>query len=123
MEGPGRGIRYEAFNDVIAIGTVAAVGFAAFATQAAKQPLFSSMKAAPAGLSGDASYRALAESRATESLQLVQADASQISADSDTLQLGLGDTGTAYMRYSKRNPDGTQVWYGNLGKDFGLTIR
>lgn len=107
----------------IAIGTVAAVGFAAFATQAAKQPLFSSMKATPAGLSGDASYRALAESRATESLQLVQADASQISADSDTLQLGLGDTGTAHMRYSKRNPDGTQVWYGNLGKDFGLIDR
>lgn len=103
----------------IAIGTVAAVGFAAFATQAAKQPLFSNMKAAPAGLGGDASYRALAENRATESLQLVQADASQISADSDTLQLGLGDTGTAHMRYSKRNPDGTQVWYGNLGKDFG----
>lgn len=104
----------------IAIATVAAVGFAAFASQAAKQPLFSAMKATPAGISSDASYRALAENRATESLQLVQADASQISADSDTLQLGLGDTGTAHMRYSKRNPDGTQVWYGNLGKDFGL---
>lgn len=104
----------------IAIATVAAVGFATFASQAAKQPLFSSMKATSANLGGDASYRALAENRATESLQLVQADASQISADSDTLQLGLGDTGTAHMRYSKRNPDGTQVWYGNLGKDFGL---
>ena len=103
-----------------AIGTVAAVGFAAFASQAARQPLFSTMKAAPAGLSADASYRALAENRATESLQLVQADAAQISADSDTLQLGLGESGTAYMRYSKRNPDGTLVWYGNLGKDFGL---
>ncbi len=104
----------------IAIGAVAAAGFATFATQAAKQPLFSVMKATPAGIAGDASYRALSENRATESLQLVQADASQISADSDTLQLGLGDTGTAYMRYSKRNPDGTQVWYGNLGRDFGL---
>lgn len=103
----------------IAVGTVAALGAVAFASQAARQPLFSSMKA-PAGLTADASYRALAESRATESLQLVQADASQISADSDTLQLGLGDTGTAYMRYAKQNADGTLVWYGNLGKDFGL---
>ncbi len=104
----------------IAISTIAALGLAAFASQAAKQPLFSAMKATPAGMSGDVSYRALVESRATESLQLVQADASQISADSDTLQLGLGDAGTAYMRYAKRNPDGTLVWYGNLGKHFGL---
>lgn len=104
----------------IAIGTIAALGLVAFASQAAKQPLFSTMKTAPAGIAGDASYRAMAESRATESLQLVQADASQISADSKTLQLGLGDTGTAYMQYSKRNPDGTTVWYGNIGKNFGL---
>jgi peptidyl-Asp metalloendopeptidase len=104
----------------VAVAAVAALGFVASASQAAKQPLFSALKTAPAGITGDASYRALAESRATESLQLVQADASQISANSDTLQLGLGDTGTAYMRYSKRNPDGTSVWYGNLGKNFGL---
>ena len=104
----------------IAIGTMAAVGFAAFTSQAARPPVFSAMKTAPTGLAGDTSYRALSESRATESLQLVQADAAQISADSDTLQLGLGDTGTAHMRYTKRNPDGTLVWYGNLGKDFGL---
>lgn len=104
----------------IAIGTVAALGFAASATQAAKQPLFSSMKAAPAGISADAAYRALAESRATASLQMVQADASQISAKNDTLQLGLGDAGTVHMRYTKRNPDGTLVWYGNIGKDFGV---
>ena len=104
----------------IAIGTVAALGFAAFASQAARPPVFSAMKATPAGISGDTSYRALAENRATASLQLVQADAAQISADSDTLQLGAGDTDIAHMRYTKRNPDGTLVWYGNLGKDFGL---
>jgi peptidyl-Asp metalloendopeptidase len=104
----------------IAIGTIAALGFAASASQAAKQPLFSTMKLAPAGIGADASYRALAESRATESLQMVQADASQINAKSDTLQLGLGDAGAVHMRYTKRNPDGTLVWYGNIGKDFGL---
>jgi peptidyl-Asp metalloendopeptidase len=104
----------------IAIGTIAALGFAASASQAAKQPLFSSMKTATAGIAADASYRALAESRATASMQMVQADVSQISAKSDTLQLGLGDAGTVHMRYSKRNPDGTLVWYGNIGKDFGL---
>ncbi|MBN8212705.1 MAG: hypothetical protein J0M09_07275 [Xanthomonadales bacterium] len=104
----------------IAIGAIAALGFAASASQAAKQPLFSAVKAAPAGVSADASYRALAESRATESLQMVQADASQISAKSDTLQLGFGDADTVHMRYTKRNPDGTLVWYGNIGKDFGV---
>lgn len=104
----------------IAIGTIASLGFAASASQAARQPLFSTMKAAPAGITGDASYRALAENRAIESLQLVQADAAQINAKSDRLQLGLGDAGTVHMRYTKRNPDGTLVWYGNIGKDFGL---
>ena len=104
----------------IAIGTIASLGFAASASQAARQPLFTTMKAAPAGITGDASYRALAENRAIESLQLVQADAAQISAGSDKLQLGLGDAGTVHMRYTKRNPDGTLVWYGNIGKDFGL---
>ncbi|MFZ2753076.1 MAG: M12 family metallo-peptidase [Lysobacteraceae bacterium] len=104
----------------IAIGTIATLGFAASASQAAKQPLFSTMKAAPAGISADAAYRALAESRATGSLQMVQADASQISAKSDTLQLGFGDASAVHMRYTKRNPDGTLVWYGNIGKDFGL---
>jgi peptidyl-Asp metalloendopeptidase len=104
----------------IAIGAIAALGFAASASQAAKQPLFSSMKTATAGIVADASYRALAESRATASLQMVQADVSQISAKNDTLQLGLGDAGAVHMRYTKRNPDGTLVWYGNIGKDFGL---
>ena len=67
----------------LAVGAVAAVGFAAFATQAARQPLFITMKAAPAGITTDASYRALADHRATESVQLVQADASQIDAKSE----------------------------------------
>lgn len=104
----------------IAIGAIASLGFAASASQAARQPLFSTMKAAPAGITGDASYRALAENRAIESLQLVHADPAQINAKSDRLQLGMGDAGTVHMRYTKRNPDGTLVWYGNIGKDFGL---
>lgn len=91
----------------IAIGAIATLGFAASAGQAAKQPLFSAMKAASTGISADAGYRALADSRATASLQTVQADVGQISAQSDTLQQGLGDAGTVHMRYTKRNPDGT----------------
>lgn len=102
-----------------AVGAVAAVGFAAFAAQAAKQPLLTSTKATPAGITADASYRALAEDRATVSLQLVQADASQIDAKSDRIQLGLGDAGTAYLRSITRNADGTVVWSGTLGRDFG----
>lgn len=104
----------------VAIGAVAAFGITAFASQAARQPLFSAMKAAPAGITADASYRALLESRATESIQLVQADAGQIDAKSATLQLGLGDAGTAYLRSATRNADGTLVWSGHLGRDFSL---
>ena len=103
----------------LAVGAVAAVGLAAFATQAARQPLFVSMKSA-ANLTADSSYRALMQNRATESLQLVQADATQINAKASSLQIGLGNAGTAYMQYSRQNPDGTTVWYGNLGKGFGL---
>ena len=103
----------------LAVGAIAAVGFATFATQAARQPLFITMKAAPAGIGADASYRALADHRATESVQLVQADASQIDAKSERIQLGLGDAGTAYLRSATRNADGTLVWSGTLGRDFG----
>jgi hypothetical protein len=104
----------------VAVGAMTAFGIAAFASQAARQPLFSATKAAPAGITADASYRALVENRATRSVQLVQADAAQIDAKTDALQLGLGDAGTAYLRSATRNPDGTVVWYGNLGRDFGL---
>lgn len=89
----------------------------AFGAQAA--PLFTSLKAAPTGLVADASYRALVTDRATVSVQLVQADASQIDAKRSTLQLGLGDAGTVYLQNGYRNPDGTQVWYGTIGHDFG----
>lgn len=106
-----------------AVGAVAAVGFAAFATQAARQPLLTSTKATPAGLTADASYRALAADRATVSLQLVQADASQIDAKTDRIQLGLGDAGTAYLRSVTQNADGTVVWSGTLGRDFGPLAR
>ena len=106
-----------------AVGAVAAVGFAAFATQAARQPLLTSTKATPAGLTADASYRALAQDRATVSLQLVQADASQIDAKTDRIQLGLGDAGTAYLRSVTQNADGTVVWSGTLGRDFGPLAR
>ncbi len=100
-----------------AIAAVGMVGLVAFASQAAKQPLFTSMKSA-AATSSDASWRALAESRATLSIQRVGADATQISAKSDTLSLG--DFGTAYMQYSRQNGNGTTVWYGNLGKGYGI---
>lgn len=106
-----------------AVGAVAAVGFAAFATQAARTPLLTSTKAAPAGLTADASYRALAADRATVSLQLVQADASQIDAKTDRIQLGLGDADTAYLRSVTQNADGTVVWSGTLGRDFGPLAR
>jgi peptidyl-Asp metalloendopeptidase len=102
-----------------AVGAIAAVGFAAFATQAARQPLLSATKATPAGLTADAGYRALATDRATVSVQLVQADAAQVDANTDRIQLGLGDAGTAYLRSATRNPDGTMVWSGTLGKAFG----
>lgn len=103
-----------------ATGAILALGFAAAATQAARQPLFSATKATPAGLTADASYRALVQDRATVSLQLVQADAAQISAKTDRLQLGLGDAGTAFLRKATQNPDGTLVWSGTLGTDFGI---
>lgn len=106
-----------------AVGAVAAVGFAAFATQAAGTPLLTATKATPAGLTADASYRALAADRATVSLQLVQADASQIDAKTDRIQLGLGDAGTAYLRSVTQNADGTVVWSGTLGRDFGPLAR
>jgi peptidyl-Asp metalloendopeptidase len=102
-----------------ALGAVALLGLAATASQAARTPLFSASKTA-AGITGDVSYRALADNRATESLQIVRADAGLVSAKTDVLPLGLGDFGNAYRQYSKRNADGTEVWYGNLGKQFGV---
>jgi hypothetical protein len=102
-----------------ALGAVALLGLAATATHAAGTPLFSASKAI-AGLTGDASYRALADNRATESMQLVRADARLVSTDTDVLPLGLGDFGTAYRQSSQRNADGTEVWYGTLGKGFGV---
>lgn len=100
----------------VALGAMTALA-ATFGAQAA--PLFTSLKAAPAGLVADASYRALVTDRATVSVQLIQADASQIDAKRNTLQLGLGDAGTVYLQNGYRNPDGTQVWYGTIGHDFG----
>jgi hypothetical protein len=103
-----------------AVATVAVAGFAAFASQAAKQPLFVSAKA-PAGLMADASYLALSNDRATASLQLVQADASQISAANDSLQLAIGNRPLIAQKQSfVRNPDGTTVWQGRLGDDPGV---
>lgn len=101
----------------IALGAMTVLAATAFGAQAA--PLFTSLKAAPAGLVADASYRALVTDRATVSVQLIQADASQIDAKRSTLQLGLGDAGTVYLQNGYRNPDGTQVWYGTIGHDFG----
>jgi peptidyl-Asp metalloendopeptidase len=103
-----------------AIATIAVVGFAAFASQAAKQPLFVSTKA-PAGLATDASYLALASDRATASLDVVQADAAQISGASETLQLSVSNQSLVARKQTfTRNPDGTTVWQGRLGADPGL---
>lgn len=102
----------------IAVAAVATLGFGAAATQAARNPLFSATKSANAA--ADAGYRALSGNRATTSLQVVHADASLIGEQTDVLSLGLGDLGTAFKQYSRRNPDGTQVWYGTLGKRFGM---
>jgi peptidyl-Asp metalloendopeptidase len=69
----------------------------------------------------DASYLALAGDRATQSLQLVQTDAAQISGDRDVLELALGNADlVARKRAFTRNPDGTTVWRGQLGKNTGL---
>lgn len=102
----------------IAIAAIATLGFGAAATQAARNPLFSATKSANAA--DDAGYRALSGNRATTSLQVVHADASLIGEQTDVLSLGLGDLGTAFKQYSRRNPDGTQVWYGTLGKRAGM---
>ncbi len=106
----------------IGIAGIVALGLGAAATQAARNPLFSASptSARSANVVGDAGYRALSSNRATTSLRVVQADASLISEQTDVLPLGLGDLGTAFKQYSRRNPDGTQVWYGTLGKRFGL---
>lgn len=103
----------------VAIGIVAIVGTVAFASQAARQPLFA--PAAQTARIADASYSALAGDRATVGLQLVQADASQIADTADSLQLSLGGNDlVAHKRSFVRNPDGTQVWQGQLGKDAGV---
>lgn len=100
----------------IALSALALVATPAFAAQTGAPSLFSSPKALQGGLVADPSYRTLVADRATVSVQLVQADASLIEAKRDALSLG--DAGVAYQRYSYRNEDGTQVWYGTLGRSF-----
>ncbi len=100
----------------IALSALAVVATPAFAAQTAAPSLFSSSKALQAGLVADPSYRAIVADRATVSVQLLQADASLIEAKRDALSLG--DAGVAYQRYSYRNEDGTEVWYGTLGRSF-----
>jgi peptidyl-Asp metalloendopeptidase len=107
----------------IAIGTIAIAGIAVFATQAARQPLFVAAKS-KAALISDASYLALSADRATASMELVQADAAQISADTATLQLAVGARPLLARQQSfTRNPDGTTVWRGSLSQDPGLLAR
>lgn len=103
-----------------AIGIVVVAGAAAFASQAARQPLFTAAAAQTARIA-DASYSALAGDRATVGLQLVQADAAQIADATDSLLLSVGGGDLiAHKTSFVRNPDGTQVWQGQLGKDPGL---
>jgi len=107
----------------VAVAIGAAAGFAVSASQAARQPLFAPVQAR-AALASDASYLALSGDRATVGLELVQADAAQIVADSDTLQLSVGDRPLFARRTDfVRNPDGTSVWFGSLGQDPGLLGR
>jgi peptidyl-Asp metalloendopeptidase len=102
------------------IASLAVAGFAVFGSQAAKQPLFVSAKA-PAGLMSDASYLALSGDRATASVELVQADATQILATSDSLQLNVGQRALVARKQSfTQNPDGTSVWQGSLAQDPGI---
>jgi len=100
----------------IALSALAVVATPAFAAPTAAPSLFSAPKAMQTGLVADPSYRALVADRATVSVQLVQADASLIGAKRDALSLG--DAGVAYQRYSHRNDDGTEVWYGTIGRSF-----
>ena len=104
----------------IGIAAIVTLGLGAAATQASRTPLFSTATAKSANAADDSGYRTLSANRATTSLRVVQADASLIGDHTDVLRLGLGDLGTAFKQYSRRNPDGTQVWYGTLGKRFGL---
>ncbi len=106
-----------------AIGIVAVAGVTVFASQAARQPLFTAA-AAQTARAADASYSALAGDRATVGLQLVQADASQIADTAESLQLSIGGGDLVARKTSFiRNQDGTQVWQGQLGKDPGLLGR
>lgn len=102
---------------VVALGAVAALGIAVFATHAARPALLRVAKLqAPAS---DPSWQALVSDRAALAIDAVQADARQVAADTTELELGLQGTGPVHRRYSKRNPDGTLTWYGTIGKDFG----
>ena len=106
-----------------AVATAVVAGFAVFASQAARQPLFAPGQAR-AALASDASYQALTGDRATAGIELVQADAAQIAADSDTLQLSVGNRPLFARRTDfVNNPDGTSTWFGSLGKDPGLLGR
>ena len=106
-----------------AIATAVVAGFAVFASQAARQPLFAAGQAR-AALASDASYLALTGDRATSSVDLVEADAAQVTADTDSLQLRVGNNPVFARRTSfARNPDGTTVWQGSLTRDPGLLGR
>ena len=103
-----------------AVVSATLASLAVFASQAARQPLFAPGQAR-AALASDASYRALSGDRATVGIELVQADAAQIAADSDNLQLSVGKRPLFARRTDfVQNPDGTSTWIGSLGKDPGL---
>ncbi|GAA4860228.1 zinc-dependent metalloprotease [Luteimonas vadosa] len=58
---------------------------------------------------------ALVEDRASAGIDLVQADASQVTETRESLQLAVGgEEIVASKQYTIRNPDGTMVWYGLL---------
>lgn len=106
-----------------AVAIAVAAGFAVSVSHAARQPLFAPGQAR-AALASDASYLALSGDRATAGIELVQADAAQIAADSDVLQLSVGSRALFARRTDfVRNADGTSVWFGSLGKHSGALGR
>lgn len=100
---------------LLALAVTASIAFAGMESQAVEQPLFSPIKSKAA--LNDRVYRTVSADRSTLSLQLVNADATQI--DVGTQTLSLGSFGTAYLKDSYRTPNGNIVWNGTIGRKFG----
>jgi peptidyl-Asp metalloendopeptidase len=106
-----------------ALTGVAVLGMCSVALSAANRPLFSSANPR-AGLGADPSYAALATQPATGSIDLIEADATQVNESSEDLLLTIdGESLRASRQHSHRNSDGTLVWYGLLAQESRLFPR